>query len=183
MGPMDQHFKAIIEGLGEDASRPGLLKTPQRAADALLELTQGYKMNIEEILNGAVYACDNRDMVIVKDIEIYSLCEHHLLPFIGKCHIGYIPDENVIGLSKIPRLVDMFARRLQIQEGLTHEIADALEQAIQPKGVAVIVEATHLCMRMRGVAKQNSSMITSSMRGLFKSDQKTRAEFLSLIKN
>lgn len=178
---METLYKQIIEAIGEDPEREGLKDTPKRAAKALQFLTKGYQESLDDILNGAVFASDNDSMVIVKDIEFYSLCEHHILPFIGKCHIGYIPNKKVIGLSKIPRLVDMFARRLQIQETLTKQIADALNQLIEPKGVGVIMEAQHLCMTMRGVQKQHAYMKTSSMSGLFRDRERTRNEFLQLI--
>lgn len=175
------HYTAIIDNLGEDLNRDGLRDTPARAAKAMEYLTRGYTQNLEQVINGAIFESEMDEMVIVKDIELYSLCEHHLLPFIGKCHVGYLPKGKVIGLSKIARIVDMFARRLQIQEGLTRQIANAVNEAIQADGVAVIIEAEHLCMRMRGVEKQNSKMTTSTMRGRFKEDSRTRSEFLKLI--
>lgn len=179
---MKDHFAAIIESVGEDLDRPGLVDTPERAAKAMEYLTKGYHQSVEEVVNGALFPSDARDMVIVKDIELYSLCEHHMLPFIGKCHVGYIPDGQVLGLSKIARIVDVFARRLQIQENLTGEIARTIEQVTGASGVGVVVEAKHLCMMMRGVEKQNSLMRTSSMLGLFRSNQPTREEFLNLIR-
>jgi len=178
---MEEHFSRIITEIGEDVSREGLLDTPKRAAKAFKFLNNGYDKTLEEVLNGAIFEADTEDMVIVKDIELYSLCEHHLLPFIGKCHIAYIPDGKVLGLSKLARIVDMYARRLQIQEKLTKQIADAVEVAIGAKGVAVVIEAKHLCMMMRGVEKQNSVMTTSVMTGIFREDRSTRMEFLNLI--
>ena len=179
---MEEYFKNLIEKIGEDTKRDGLIKTPQRAAKAFEYLTKGYSENIEKIINGAIFESDNDEMIIVKDIEMYSLCEHHLLPFFGRCHVGYLPDGKVIGLSKIARIVDVFARRLQIQENLTKQIAETIMECTNAKGVGVIVEAQHLCTMMRGVEKQNSSMKTSCMLGLFRSNSSTRAEFLSLIK-
>lgn len=179
---MEQHYRAIIEALGEDPSREGLLSTPKRAAQAMAFLTQGYRQDIAEIVNGAIFSTSNSEMVIVKDIELYSLCEHHLLPFIGRAHVAYLPDGKVIGLSKIPRIVDMFARRLQIQENLTQQIGSCVEEVTGAKGVGVVVEAKHLCTMMRGVEKQNSSMTTSMMLGSFRDDPRTRQEFLELIR-
>lgn len=176
-----QHYCGILEGVGEDLQRDGLLKTPQRAAKAMEFLCKGYHQTLDEVLNKAVFESSNDDMVIVKDIELYSLCEHHILPFIGKAHVAYMPKGRVIGLSKIARIVDMYARRLQIQENMTVQIADAIEQAIQPAGVAVTIEAEHLCMKMRGVEKQNSIMKTSVMLGTFRQSQATRMEYLTLI--
>jgi len=181
MESMEDLFSKIITDIGEDVSREGLLDTPKRAAKAFRFLNNGYDKSLEEVLNGAIFEADTEDMVIVKDIELYSLCEHHLLPFIGKCHIAYIPDGKVLGLSKLARIVDMYARRLQIQEKLTKQIADAVELSISAKGVAVVVEAKHLCMMMRGVEKQNSVMTTSVMTGIFREDRSTRVEFLNLI--
>ena len=178
---MEEHFSRIITEIGEDVSREGLLDTPKRAAKAFKFLNNGYDKTLEEVLNDAIFEADTEDMVIVKDIELYSLCEHHLLPFIGKCHIAYIPNGKVLGLSKLARIVDMYARRLQIQEKLTKQIADAVEVSINAKGVAVVVEAKHLCMMMRGVEKQNSVMMTSVMTGIFREDRSTRIEFLNLI--
>lgn len=175
------HYKAILEGLGEDSSREGLQDTPQRAAKAMQFLTKGYQQTLEEIVNGAIFESDNDQMVIVKDIELYSLCEHHLLPFIGKCHIAYLPNGKVLGLSKFARIVDMFARRLQIQENLTRQVAEAVQSITGAKGVAVIIESKHMCMMMRGVEKQNSSMNTSVMLGAFRESQATRSEFLTLM--
>ena len=179
---MKTEFKKIIEKIGEDPDREGLLKTPERAARAMEFLTQGYHQTLSQILNGAVFDSDSDEMVIVKDIEMYSMCEHHLLPFIGKCHVAYLPQGRVIGLSKVARIVDMFARRLQIQENLTKQIADAVQEVTAGQGVGVVVESQHLCMMMRGVEKQNSTMTTSVMLGRFKRDSNTRNEFLSLIR-
>ncbi len=175
-------YKNLIENIGEDVSREGLVKTPERAAKALQFITRGYEQNIDDVVNNAIFESDNDDMVIVKDIELYSMCEHHLLPFIGKCHVGYIPNGKVIGLSKIARIVDVFARRLQIQENLTHQIAETVKKYTGAEGVGVVMEAQHLCMMMRGVEKQNSIMKTSCMIGSFRDDNATRAEFLELIK-
>jgi GTP cyclohydrolase I len=182
MNTIKKAYQTILCTLGEDPTRQGLLKTPERAAQAIVDLTAGYTQNLDGIINGAIYESDNDEMVILKDIEFYSLCEHHLLPFVGKCHIGYLPNKKVIGISKIARIVDHFSKRLQIQENLTKQIADCLLDKIDAKGVGVIIEAQHFCMMMRGVQKQNSTMSTSMMLGLFRSDDKTRAEFLSLIK-
>jgi GTP cyclohydrolase I len=175
-------IRTILEELGEDPTRDGLVKTPDRVDRALRYLTSGYKMDADQILNSALFDVAYDEMVIVRDIEVFSLCEHHLLPFFGKCHVAYIPDGKVIGLSKIPRLVDMFARRLQVQERLTMQIAETINERIRPKGVAVVVEAQHLCMIMRGVEKQNSTAVTSSMLGAFKDDHNTRNEFLNLVR-
>lgn len=175
-----EHFARIIEDLGEDAAREGLVKTPERAAKAMLFLTQGYRQDAVEILKSAMFAEDYNEMVIIKDIEIYSLCEHHMLPFFGKAHVAYIPDGNIVGLSKIPRVVDVFARRLQVQERLTHDILECLNNTLKPKGVAVVIEASHMCMMMRGVQKQNSVTTTSGFRGQFEKIE-TRNEFLKLI--
>ncbi len=177
------HYKAILTELGEDPTREGLLDTPQRAAKAMSFLTQGYAQDLDQLVNGAVFESDNDQMVIVKDIELYSLCEHHLLPFIGKCHIAYLPSGKVLGLSKFARIVDMFARRLQIQESLTKQIADAVHLVTGAKGVAVVIESKHMCMMMRGVEKQNSSMNTSVMLGSFRESQATRSEFLALLQS
>lgn len=179
---MQKAIKEIITSLGEDLNREGLVHTPKRVEESLKFLTQGYNVNIKKLINKAIYTEAANDMIVVKDIELYSMCEHHMLPFFGKCHIGYIPDGKVIGLSKIPRIVDAFARRLQLQERLTHQIAYCLVEHLQPKGLGVVIEAKHLCMMMRGVQKQNSEMVTSSMLGLFRSRSETRMEFLSLIK-
>lgn len=178
---MEDIYLNLIKQVGEDPTREGLVDTPKRAAAAMRFITQGYEQSLDEVLNNAIFEADTEDMVIVKDIELYSLCEHHLLPFIGKCHVAYLPQGKVIGLSKVARIVDIFARRLQIQERLTKQIANAIDQAIAPAGVAVVVEAKHLCMMMRGVEKQNSVMTTSSMLGQFRSHISTRSEFLNLI--
>lgn len=171
----------LLRFLGEDPKREGLARTPERVARSLRYLTSGYEQDLEEVINGAVYAEPYDEMVLVKDIELYSLCEHHLLPFFGKAHVAYIPNGRVIGLSKLPRIVDVFARRLQVQERLTVQIAQALDDVLAPQGVAVVIEAAHLCMMMRGIQKQNSQTVTSSMRGVFLSDARTRAEFLELV--
>jgi GTP cyclohydrolase I len=178
---VEEYFSKIIAAVGEDLNREGLIDTPKRAAKAFKFLNNGYHKDLDEVLNNAVFTADTEDMVIVKDIELYSLCEHHLLPFIGKCHVGYLPRGRVLGLSKIARIVDMYARRLQIQEKLTKQIADAIEYAVDAKGVAVVIEAKHLCMMMRGVEKQNSVMTTSVMTGIFRKEMNTRSEFLNLI--
>lgn len=178
---MEKQYAEIITALGEDLTREGLVDTPARAAKAMKFLTKGYEQTLEEVVNGALFPSDNSEMVLVKDIELYSLCEHHMLPFIGKAHVAYIPQGKVIGLSKIARIVDMFARRLQIQENMTKEIAEAIMQITDAAGVAVVVEAKHMCMMMRGVEKQNSSMKTSMMLGAFRDSPATRAEFFSLI--
>lgn len=174
-------YTKIIESTGEDVSRPGLVDTPERAAKAFEFLTRGYHQTLDEVVNNALFPTESSEMVIVKDIELYSLCEHHLLPFIGKCHVAYIPDGRVLGLSKLARIVDMFARRLQIQETLVSQIANTVEDVTGALGVAVIIEAKHMCMMMRGVEKQNSVMKTSAMLGSFRDNQATRSEFLSLI--
>jgi len=173
--------RKMLVQIGEDPSREGLRRTPERFEKALRFLTSGYDQDAEKILNGAMFSVCYDEMVVVKDIEVYSLCEHHLLPFFGKAHVAYIPDGRILGLSKIARIVDMFARRLQVQERLTTEIADALQSVLAPQGVGVVIEATHLCMAMRGVEKQNSSAVTSSLTGCFRDDDKSRNEFLSLI--
>ncbi len=178
---MQQLIRSLLAALGEDPDREGLRDTPKRVEKALKFLTSGYAADVDDVLNGALFSVDYSEMVIVKDIDVYSLCEHHMLPFFGKCHVAYIPNGRVIGLSKIPRLVDVFARRLQIQERLTSQIAETIKEKISPLGVAVVVEATHLCMSMRGVEKQNSFAVTSAMLGAFR-DSKTRMEFLELIK-
>lgn len=179
---ISQYYKAIIESVGENPNREGLVDTPMRAAKAMQYLTRGYQQTLAEVTNGAVFESDISEMVIIKDIELYSLCEHHMLPFFGRCHIGYIPDGKVLGLSKFARIVDMFASRLQIQENLTKQIADAVQKATGAKGVAVVIEAKHMCMMMRGAQKQNSSMTSSVMLGLMKSSQTSRQEFLSFIR-
>jgi len=178
---MQKIIREILEGIGEDPDRQGLKGTPKRVEDTFKFLTKGYKQDIAELLNGALYEEKYDEMVIVKGIDIFSLCEHHLLPFFGKCHVAYIPDGKLIGLSKIPRLVEVFARRLQVQERLTSEIAQNLQDILKPKGVAVVIEAKHLCMIMRGVEKQNTVATTSAMLGAFKSRQETRMEFMELI--
>ncbi|MDX2456966.1 MAG: GTP cyclohydrolase I FolE [Gammaproteobacteria bacterium] len=180
---LEELYRQIIKGVGEDPSREGLMKTPARAAKAMEYLTHGYQQSVDEVVNNAIFESENNQMILVRDIELYSLCEHHLLPFIGKCHVAYIPTGKVIGLSKIARIVDMFARRLQIQENLTKQIADTLMQTIQPAGVGVIIEAQHLCMMMRGVEKQNSKMTTSMMLGTFLDHDRTRSEFLRLVRS
>ena len=178
---MEKAYATIIEQVGEDLNRDGLLDTPARAAKAMAYLTKGYKQNLEEVVNNALFESDNSEMVLVKDIELYSLCEHHMLPFFGKAHVAYIPDGKVLGLSKIARIVDMYARRLQIQENMTQQIAEAIMSVTGAKGVGVVIEAKHMCMMMRGVEKQNGSMKTSMMLGTFRSKPETRAEFLSLL--
>ena len=175
-------YRELLLRLGEDPTRDGLLRTPERMEKSMQFLTRGYEMNVTEVLHDALFDVDYDEMVIVKDIEFFSMCEHHLLPFFGKAHIAYVPNGKVIGLSKIARLVDVFARRLQVQERLTRQISDAIEAAIRPQGVAVILEAQHLCMMMRGVEKQHSSTVTSAMLGVFKSQLQTRNEFLSLVR-
>ncbi|MCY1398230.1 GTP cyclohydrolase 1 [compost metagenome] len=178
---LTQHYRGILQGLGENPEREGLRDTPKRAAKAMRYLCHGYELTLEEIVNGALFASDNDEMVMVKDIELYSLCEHHLLPFIGKAHVAYIPTGKVLGLSKVARIVDMYARRLQIQENLTREIAEAVQSVTGAAGVAVVIEAQHMCMMMRGVEKQNSVMNTSVMLGAFRASNTTRQEFLQLI--
>jgi len=179
---MQDLIRQLLAELGADPTREGLLNTPKRVEKALKFLTGGYDANIDDVLNGALFTVDYSEMVIVKDIDFYSLCEHHLLPFFGKCHVAYITTTKVIGLSKIPRLVDVFSRRLQVQERLTNQIADIIRDAVKPMGVAVVMEATHLCMSMRGVEKQNSFCVTSAMQGAFRDNARTRMEFLELIK-
>jgi GTP cyclohydrolase I len=175
-------YRELLVRIGEDPKREGLLDTPARMEKALKFLTRGYTQEVNTVLHNALFDVDYDEMVIVKDVEFFSMCEHHLLPFFGKAHVAYVPNGKVIGLSKIPRLVDVFARRLQVQERLTTEVADAIDEAIQPQGVAVILEAQHLCMMMRGVEKQHSATVTSAMRGVFKTQQQTRSEFLSLVR-
>ncbi len=182
MPSIKDSYANILQSVGEDINRDGLRDTPARAAKAVEYLTHGYQQTLDEIVNNAIFESDSEEMVIVRDIEMYSLCEHHILPFIGKCHVAYLPDGKVIGLSKIARIVDMYARRLQIQENLTKQIADAVNSVTNGLGVGVIVEAQHMCMMMRGVGKQNSSMTTSCMLGRFRSDINTRNEFLNLAK-
>src|SRR5512132_4048394 len=179
---MQELIRKLLADLGEDPAREGLLDTPKRVEKAYRFLTSGYHADIDQVLNNALFTVDYSEMVIVKDIDFYSLCEHPLLPFFGKCHVAYIPSNKVIGLSKIPRLVDVFARRLQVQERLTNQVADTIRDAIKPLGVAVVIEATHLCMSMRGVEKQNSFAVTSAMLGTFRNNARTRMEFLELIK-
>jgi GTP cyclohydrolase I len=179
---MQDLVRLLLSSLGEDPDREGLVDTPRRVEKALRFLTSGYQADIDKVLNNALFTVDYSEMVIVKDIDFYSLCEHHLLPFFGKCHVAYIPTDRVIGLSKIPRLVDVFSRRLQVQERLTSQIAETIREKIAPLGVAVVVEATHLCMSMRGVEKQNSFAVTSAMLGTFQTNSRTRMEFLELIK-
>ena len=176
------NIKSLLSEIGENPKREGLLKTPERVAKSMEFLTNGYDKNPSEILKSAMFTEDYSQMVLVKDIELYSLCEHHMLPFFGKAHIAYIPNGHIVGLSKIPRIVDVFARRLQVQERLTDEIKDCLQETLNPKGVAVVIEAQHLCMQMRGVQKQHSSTTTSAFSGIFMSDEKTRAEFMTLIR-
>jgi len=178
-----EEIRSMLIKMGEDPTREGLLNTPARVNESLRFLTSGYRMNADDLLNKALFDVAYDEMVIVRDIELFSLCEHHLLPFFGKCHVGYIPNGRVIGLSKIPRLVDMYARRLQVQERLTTQIAETINQKIHPRGVAVVIEAQHLCMIMRGVEKQNSVAVTSSMLGVFKENQNTRNEFLNLVRH
>lgn len=178
---MQEYFKKIIERIGEDPEREGLRDTPKRAADAIEFLTSGYHVSLDEIVNNALFNTTNEELILVKNIELYSLCEHHLLPFIGKCHVAYLPKGKIIGLSKIARIVDMYARRLQVQENLTREIAQTILEVTNAAGVGVIIEAQHLCMMMRGVEKQNSIMSTSVMLGSLRQDARTRAEFLSLL--
>jgi GTP cyclohydrolase I len=179
---LEDHWAKIIEAIGEDLNRPGLADTPKRAAGAFKFLTQGYSQSVDSVVNGALFPSESSEMILVQDIELYSLCEHHLLPFIGKCHVAYIPTGNVLGLSKVARIVDVFARRLQIQESLTAQIAETIMEVTNAQGVGVIIEAQHMCMMMRGVEKQNSSMKTSAMLGTFRAEQKTRDEFLSLLR-
>jgi len=180
---MQDIIRQLLAELGEDPTREGLLETPKRVERALKHLTSGYEADVDSVLNNALFSVEYNEMVIVKDIDFYSLCEHHLLPFFGKCHVAYLPKGRVIGLSKIPRLVEVFSRRLQIQERLTSQIAETLRDKIDPLGVAVVMEATHLCMSMRGVQKQNSFAVTSAMLGVFREDARTRMEFLELIKH
>jgi len=179
--PIEQAMRSILSGLGEDPDRDGLNLTPHRVAQSLRFLTSGYTKDIDSVLNDAMFDVCYDQMVLVRDIEVFSLCEHHLLPFFGRCHVAYIPNQKVIGLSKIPRLVDVFARRLQVQERLTQQIAQTLMQKINPQGVGVVMEAKHLCMIMRGVEKQNSVAVTSAMLGVFRDDRRTREEFLNLV--
>lgn len=179
---ISSNYKLIIENLGEDTSREGILKTPERAAKAMQYLTHGYDLDPLEILKSALFTEDHQQMIVVKDIEVYSMCEHHMLPFFGKAHVAYIPNGKIVGLSKIPRVVDAFARRMQVQERLTDEIKNCIQEALNPLGVAVVIEAQHMCMQMRGIQKQNSVTTTSSFTGAFEKD-KTRKEFISLVAN
>ncbi len=179
---MEDFIKEMLIRLGENPEREGLAQTPERVAQAFQFLTKGYRDKVDTLLEGAFFKVSCDEMVIVKDIEVYSLCEHHLLPFFGKCHVGYLPSDRVIGLSRIPRIVEMFSRRLQVQERLTQEIAETLERKIEPKGVAVVIQAQHLCMMMRGVEKQGTSVTTSAMLGKFREDQRSRLEFLNLVR-
>ncbi len=179
--PAEKLVRKLLKELGENPEREGLLSTPRRVVNALSFLTKGYHDSVEKILNGALFSVEYDEMVIVKNIEVYSMCEHHMLPFFGKCHVGYLPSDKVIGLSKIPRIVEMFARRLQVQERLTQQVAETIVEAVKPRGVAVVIEAQHLCMMMRGVEKQNTKMTTSAMIGRFRKDQRSRSEFLSLV--
>ena len=183
LGKITKAYRELLQGIGEDVDREGLRRTPDRAARALEFLTQGYRQDLEEVINDAVFESEASEIILVKDIELYSMCEHHLLPFIGRAHVAYIPNGKVIGLSKVARIVDVFARRLQIQENLTTQIAESLMRCLEPSGVAVVVEAKHLCMMMRGVEKQNSVMKTSCLLGTFKDDARTRSEFLALLKD
>jgi len=181
--PIAESVTTILRELGEDPKREGLLKSPERVAKSLRFLTRGYHQDVDKVLNGALFSVAYDEMVIVKDIEVFSLCEHHLLPFFGRCHVAYLPTDRIIGLSKIPRLVDAFARRLQVQERLTTQIAETIMEKIKPQGVGVVIEAKHLCMVMRGVEKQNSVAVTSAMVGVFRDSEQTRAEFLRLIRS
>ena len=181
IGKIEEITKQLLKEIGEDPNREGLIKTPNRVSKAWEFFSKGYKENLDIIINGAIFEEDARDMVIVRDIEFFSLCEHHLIPFFGKAHVGYIPNGKVIGLSKIPRIIDMFSRRLQVQERLTHQIADAINSVLNPKGVSIVMEGRHMCMQMRGVEKQNSFTSTSAMSGQFKKSAETRSEFLSII--
>ena len=180
--PIEGHVESMLKELGEDPTRDGLIKTPSRVAKAMRFFTQGYQQDPAEILTGALFDVDYDEMVLVRDIDFYSQCEHHMVPFFGRAHVAYIPNGKVVGLSKVPRTVEIFARRLQVQERLTMQIAETIEQVLKPQGVGVVVEAKHLCMMMRGVQKQNSYTVTSSMRGTFESDSKTRSEFMALIR-
>jgi GTP cyclohydrolase I len=178
---LQDYYREILKEIGEDPEREGLLRTPYRAQEAMKFLTKGYHQSLEEILNGAIFEEDYDDMVIVRDIEFYSMCEHHILPFFGRAHIGYIPNGKIVGISKVARIVDMFSRRLQVQERMTIEVAQAMQEALQPRGVAVVTEAKHMCMLMRGVEKQNSLVTSSHVLGVFREDRRTREEFMQLI--
>jgi GTP cyclohydrolase IA len=178
---LESHYKAILSQLGENTEREGLIKTPERAAKAMQFLTHGYDLNPDEIIQKAIFHEEYSEMVIVKDIEVYSLCEHHILPFFGKAHVAYIPNGKIVGLSKVPRIVDAYARRLQVQERLTIEIRDCIQRTLEPKGVAVVIECSHMCMQMRGVQKQNSVTTTSAFTGLFLTNDATRKEFINLV--
>jgi GTP cyclohydrolase I len=178
---MEEHYRSIIEGIGEDPKREGLLKTPERVAKAMKYLTHGYEINPDDIINQAIFHEEYSEMVLVKDIDIYSMCEHHMLPFFGKAHIAYIPDGKIVGLSKLPRVVDAYSRRLQVQERLTIEIRDCIQRTLAPKGVAVVIECSHMCMQMRGVQKQNSATTTSAFTGIFLNNDATRKEFINLV--
>ena len=178
---MKEHFASIISSIGEDLNRPGLQDTPERAAKAFQFLTRGYNQTLDEVVNGALFPSDSSEMILVKDIELYSMCEHHMLPFFGKAHVAYIPNGTIVGLSKIPRVVDAFSRRLQVQERLTIEIRDCIQETLKPKGVAVVLECQHMCMQMRGVQKQNSVTTSSAFTGLFLSNDSTRKEFINLV--
>jgi GTP cyclohydrolase I len=180
---MEQLIRELLKEIGEDPSREGLEKTPTRVAKAWEYLTSGYRQEVSQVLNAALFTEEYDEMVVVKDIDMYSMCEHHLLPFFGKCHIAYMPSKKIVGLSKLPRLVEMFSRRLQVQERLTTQIAQTLQEVLQPRGVAVVIEALHMCMLMRGVEKQNSKAVTSAMLGQFRDRPETRAEFMELIKS
>jgi GTP cyclohydrolase I len=181
--PIEPLVEALLKELGEDSGRDGLLRTPERVAKALRFFTEGYRQDAQTILNDALFDVSYDEMVLVKDVDFYSLCEHHLIPFFGRVHVAYIPNGKVVGLSKIPRVVQMFARRLQVQERMTMEIAETIDQVLAPRGVAVVIESIHLCMMMRGVEQQNAFAITSSLKGVFQSDSKTRAEFMELIRH
>lgn len=178
---LSAHYKEVLDAIGEDTSREGLLKTPERMAKAMQFLTQGYDQNPDDIINSAIFHEEYSEMVIVKDIEVYSMCEHHMLPFFGKAHVAYIPNGKIVGLSKVPRIVDAYSRRLQVQERLTIEIRDCIQRTLEPKGVAVVIEASHMCMQMRGVQKQNSVTTSSAFTGLFLKNDSTRKEFINLI--
>ena len=179
---MEEHIRSILRSIGEDPDREGLRKTPSRVAEALTYLTRGYGMSPDKVINGSLFIEDYEEMIVQKDIDFFSLCEHHLLPFFGKAHVAYIPDHKIVGISKLARLVDVYARRLQVQERLTNQIATTIMEKLRPQGVAVVIEAEHLCMRMRGVEKQNSLVITSSLLGVFRTRRETRSEFMTLIR-